>query len=292
MSLNDTQLTKALSPLGEHVIKIGEHCYDCPKCLAHGSDMQKYNLQVDSKNNRFNCWSCHYKGSLKKLIEDYGDHEYLVFFKSVERETPKSENTVLISAPTHLIPVIKEPSAYQYLTGERKVKKEIIKERNISYCYSGKYKGCIIFISYDEENKVEYFIAHDYKQGIYHMPLGKGTKNIVFWKKYLNPYFPIGVTEGIYDALSIPNSFPMFNTSLLPAGLEFLAKKKSFIALDKNVKKTVLTTLKKQLDSVCESVSILDWEYEIEDLNKLRIHKPDVLKQIIKDLYIKMLKIR
>ena len=104
----------------------------------------------------------------------------------------------------------KELINYLYLRG---VNAEDFDYYNIKYCYSGKYKNCIIFESYTKDGALSFWIAHDWKNKKYHKPEGVSL-DIIFWGEKIDLNFPIILVEGIYDSIVIPNSIPMLGLDL------------------------------------------------------------------------------
>ena len=151
------------------------HCFTvkfkysvCPKCESElGNALDKYNLEVNyNKNNGvWHCWACNQHGSLFTLIRKYGSKAFLDLFKNLEYGLLKTEEKeeLPLELPKYSINVLNIPAAANYLLNDRKIPKQKIKERNVKYCYNGEYKDCIIFPSYDIENKLNGFVSHNLK---------------------------------------------------------------------------------------------------------------------------------
>ena len=83
---------------------------------------------------------------------------------------------------------------------------------NIGFCYSGIYENRIIVPSYDENNKLNYFIARTiYDDEDYKYKNPPVSKDIVALENQINWNEPITLVEGIFDAMSIKrNAIPIF----------------------------------------------------------------------------------
>lgn len=106
--------------------------------------------------------------------------------------------------------------AYRYLKNIRKVSDEAIIKYRVGFCDTGKYKNRIIIPSYDEFGIVNYFNARDYKGSEYLKYLNPPTSaNCVGFENQINWKYPVILTEGMFDAITIKrNVIPLFGKSL------------------------------------------------------------------------------
>ena len=205
--------------------------FDCPVCsyeikgLDHGDG--KGNLEVNYKYGVYKCWSCAESndthGSVYKLIKKYGTPKHLKKYEllrpeDTEEGVKKTYNTVKL--PKEFIP-FKDVSFGLKLTPSYKQAYNYIKSRNITelmlqiynigFCPTGLYENRIIIPSYDENKKLNYFIARSYLTKTkfkYKNP--EAQKEIIIFNEYLVDWEnPIYIVEGAFDSIFIPNAIPM-----------------------------------------------------------------------------------
>lgn len=82
---------------------------------------------------------------------------------------------------------------------------------NIGFCYTGLYENRIIIPSYDENNRLNYFIARSYlvKTKRKYMNPEAQKETIIFNEKLINWDEPVYIVEGAFDSIFIPNAIPM-----------------------------------------------------------------------------------
>jgi DNA primase len=241
MSNKTSNIIKALKPLGEHATYYNQIKYDCPKCVKAGTGIGKKNLEVHSVSLLFHCWACNYKGYITKLIKEHGDAKYLYLFdnKNQKEDIIKKKSTQEFKLPQFLVkfsnPVAsKEALNYLYSRG---LTDKIIEERNIQYCYYGDLKDHIIFPSYDRENNLNAYVVHNFKKKKY--KVFKNKNFTFFYESFIDFDFPIILTEGVYDSLSVPNAIPLLGTTISKSLAEQLQKRKIIIALDNDINQEV-----------------------------------------------------
>jgi DNA primase len=82
---------------------------------------------------------------------------------------------------------------------------------NIGFCYNGLYENRIIIPSYDEEKRLNYFVARSYLSKTklkYKNP--EAQKEIIIFNEHLiNWDETIYIVEGAFDSIFIPNAIPM-----------------------------------------------------------------------------------
>ena len=134
---------------------------------------------------------------------------------------------------------------------------DIIKYQ-IGYCDSGIYSNRIIIPSYDNEMKLNYFIARDifpnsnmkYKNP----PMSKDT---VVFELFINWNEPIVLVEGSFDAIAVrKNVIPLlgkFPSKSLVKKLVTKRVKKVYVALDTDAKKDAAKLVKFLMDNGIEA---------------------------------------
>ena len=129
---------------------------------------------------------------------------------------------------------------------------------SMGYCESGVYSNRIIIPSYDEDGKLNYFIARDifpnsnmkYKNP----PMSKDT---VVFELFINWNEPIVLVEGSFDAIAVKrNVIPLlgkFPSKSLVKKLITKKVKKVYVALDSDAKKDSAKLVKFLMDNGIES---------------------------------------
>jgi hypothetical protein len=264
--------------------------FNCPKPHCQMSH-NKYNLEVNLINGSsryllFHCWACHYKGHLKTLFRDYAISDGWMSIKELHTEaTPPPEG--YISVPTKelpkTIPYYLSPGANFYLKEVRNLHDLILIERKVLFCYApGEHLfNKIVFPFYEDGMLIGYstqdLTTKEYRN---HRDL-----NFVPYREFINPNYPLIVTEGIYDSFSVPNAVPMLGTNPCEELYKFGIDKKIILALDKDV---ALETKKEIADKFyfygAKLVVILSYG-EYEDLNEWRVKNQQELKTELKIIF-------
>jgi DNA primase len=209
----------------------GQISFDCPVCsydikeLDHGDG--KGNLEINYKHNVYKCWSCAEThgthGSLFKLIKRYGNPKQLKKYQILrpdDNEDAPKRTYKQVKLPKEFI-LFKDASMGLKMTPQYKQAYNYIKKRNITdlmlqiynigFCYTGEYENRIIIPSYDENKRLNYFIARSYLQKTklkYKNP--EVQKEIIIFNEYLvNWDETIYIVEGAFDSIFVPNAIPM-----------------------------------------------------------------------------------
>jgi DNA primase len=209
----------------------------------------KGNLEVNYRYGVYKCWVCaethETHGSIYKLIKKYGTPKQLKKYELLRPDdTEDSTKRVYkqVRLPKEFIP-FKDASMGLKLTPQYKQALAYIKKRNITdlmlqiynigFCYNGLYENRIIIPSYDEEKRLNYFVARSYLSKTklkYKNP--EAQKEIIIFNEHLiNWDETIYIVEGAFDSIFIPNAIPMLGKFMS----EHLFKK-----LYENAKKIVI----------------------------------------------------
>jgi len=209
----------------------GQITFDCPVCshdikgLDEGDG--KGNLEINYKMFVYKCWVCaetyHTQGHLNKLVFKYGSPIQIRDFKLY---TP-DEFVVRSSGDYKRVRLPKEfiefstatmgrklthhyKQAFNYLKS-RNITEDMIKKYRIGYCDSGQYENRIIIPSYNEEDKINYFVGRSYLKYTKRKYMNpEADKNTLIWNEHLiNWDKPIYLVEGAFDSLFLENSIPM-----------------------------------------------------------------------------------
>jgi DNA primase len=230
--------------------------FDCPVCSYEIKGLDegdgKGNLEINYKNGVYKCWSCgethDTHGSIIKLIKKYGNAKQLkkyLLFQPEEFESYKNKKNNEVHLPNEFIPFNKVSTglklthfykqALNYIKG-RNITDQMIEKFNIGFCYEGKYANRIIIPSYDENGKVNYFIARSYLKKTkrkYDNPEAQ-KENIVWNENLINWDEPVYLVEGVFDSIFLSNSIPMLGKKMSDKLFKLLytKAKKIIIILD------------------------------------------------------------
>jgi DNA primase len=205
--------------------------FDCPVCSYDIKGLErgdgKGNLEVNYKYGVFKCWVCaethETHGSIFKLIKKYGTPKQLKKYELLRPDdTEDSTKRVYkqVRLPKEFV-AFKDASMGLKLTPQYKQALAYIKKRNITdlmlqiynigFCYNGLYENRIIIPSYDEEKRLNYFVARSYLSKTklkYKNP--EAQKEIIIFNEHLiNWDETVYIVEGAFDSIFIPNAIPM-----------------------------------------------------------------------------------
>ena len=237
----------------------GNYAFKCPFCTHHKNKME-ISLRTTSKRENFwHCWVCGAKG---KTI--------LTLFKKIKAPKSKIDELNILIVPAkkeeHIdigtlelpkefislskpvgdkIAQIEAKHALKFLKKRGVTQDDIIKY-NVGFCKDGKYGYRVIIPSYDENSKLNYFIARDYKEPSlqkYKNPPAS-AKDVIGFELYINWDAPIILVEGMFDALTIKrNVIPLFGKVIHGKLMEKLVKSsvdRIYIALDNDARRDAL----------------------------------------------------
>lgn len=280
------ELINALKPLGEHQIRGKQIKFNCKQCELDGNPINKFNLEIEftESKKRWHCWCCNESGSLYKLIEKYGYPEYLPLFKGERLETSAVPelNIKLFALPDNLISASRNAVAFSYLKS-RNVTYEQIKHFQIKYCYDGPYKNHIIFPSYNAVGRLVCYVSHSLSTKQY--KTHKHKDFICFWENQIDKNSQIIITEGIYDALSLPNAIPLLGLGISDVLIEWLTEQEVLVVLDSVVNKKTQTQIEKKLLTVTDKVRFCKIPKEYEDSNDIAIKANNELISLLQTFY-------
>lgn len=243
----ERKLSAVKRVLGEpKIVKGDEHVFYCPRPEHDGR--KKLKLSVNLETDRFNCWSCGFKGhtlaGILKLISRNPDlEEYLD--EHVETKQPASQ---AVAKPVEL------PGEYQPLAGcrpdliskayllylkSRKIGVQDIYRNRIGFAASGPYGGRIVVPSFDANGALNTFTARTIYDGVqpkYDFPDVDKT-SVVFNELMVDWNKPIILVEGVLDAIvGGDNVVPLCGKTLSKRSVLFKKLVKSgqpiYVALD------------------------------------------------------------
>ena len=266
----------------------GNFAFKCPFCTHHKNKME-INLRTTSKRENFwHCWVCGAKG--KTLLS---------LFKKIKAPQGKINELNILIVPAkkdnHISDILEFPKEFISLSNtiedkiaqieakhaikflkKRGITQDDIIKYNIGFCKEGKYEGRVIIPSYDEDKKLNYFIARDYKdtspQKYKNPPVS--AKDVIGWELYINWDAPIILVEGIFDALTIKrNVIPLFGKVIHGKLMEKLVKSsvnRIYIALDADARRDALKQAE-MLMSYGKEIYLV--EMEGKDANEIGFEK-------------------
>lgn len=202
--------------------------FNCPKC---DDGRNKFNLSCNTIKRIFQCWSCGYSGKLKKLLYDYGSASQQERYRSeitriAQDKFKQLENISIIQDEIVSLDSFRSlkfswdaslhyKMAMKYLR-KRKIDENIINERDLCYCESGKYKDRIIVPSKNARGGVDYFVGRAFYDATipkYKNPKVKKTE-LIFGEKFIDWSKPVIITEGVFDAIVVYNAVPILGTNI------------------------------------------------------------------------------
>lgn len=237
----------------------GNYAFKCPFCTHHKNKMEISLRTTAKRENFWHCWVCGAKG---KTI--------LTLFKKIKAPKSKIDELNILIVPAkkeeHIdigtlelpkefislskpvedkIAQIEAKHALKFLKKRGVTQDDIIKY-NVGFCKDGKYGYRVIIPSYDENSKLNYFIARDYKEPSlqkYKNPPAS-AKDVIGFELYINWDAPIILVEGMFDALTIKrNVIPLFGKVIHGKLMEKLVKSsvdRIYIALDNDARRDAL----------------------------------------------------
>ena len=266
----------------------GNFAFKCPFCTHHKNKME-INLRTTSKRENFwHCWVCGAKGKtllslFKKIKAPQGKiNELNILIVPAKKDNHTSD---ILEFPKEFISLsniiedkiaqIEAKHAIKFLKKRGITQDDIIKY-NIGFCKEGKYEGRVIIPSYDEDKKLNYFIARDYKDATpqkYKNP-PVSAKDVIGFELYINWDAPIILVEGIFDALTIKrNVIPLFGKVIHGKLMEKLVKSsvnRIYIALDADARRDALKQAE-MLMSYGKEIYLV--EMEGKDANEIGFEK-------------------
>lgn len=259
--------------------------FHCPFC-NHRKRKLEVSMDTDSKGHNFyHCWVCNTKGnSIKGLLYKLNVDSQV--YKRVVSNIPNSSysesgrNSKKYNAPVRLpddmiYMVEADIDSYYYKMANNYLKnrgltyKDYIKY-NIGYCYKGEYAGRIIIPSYDEDNRLNFFIARTFQNAPINYELPEASRDIVPMENQINWEAPITLVEGVFDAMAVKrNAIPMLGNSL---GKEIYRKllinkvETVYISLDNDAFKKALNIAEKLIS---EDIKVYLVKLEEKDPSKM-----------------------
>lgn len=227
--MHETEKIKILKDIFGSFHKSGEeYLFHCKKC-----NHDKRKLSINFDKNVWKCWICDYRGNnLSRLVKRYGSflqrQEWEKFSATIDLNSSledlfgiedEKEEEVILSLPKEFISLASSNATLssleprKYLSSRGVTKADILKWK-IGYCPKGDYKGRVIIPSFNEDGKVNYFIARSYGKEWPSYKNPNVSKDIVFNQLYVDFKNDLVLVEGVFDAINAENAVPILGSSL------------------------------------------------------------------------------
>lgn len=243
-----------------------EYLFFCKKC---GHDKRK--MSINLEKNAFKCWICDFRGTnLGRLVKRYGSflqrQEWEKYSNAIDvsvsleellfadKEEEQEEEIIklpedFISLANKNLPLSSiEPK--KYLASRGVTKQDILKWK-IGYCSKGEYKNRVIIPSFNEDGKVNYFVARAYGKEWPNYKNPNVSKDIIFNQLYIDFKNDLTLVEGVFDAINAENAVPILGSSLRQDSKLFQEIVKwdttVYVALDPDAEKKAMKLIKNLL---------------------------------------------
>ncbi len=210
-----------------HISK-DEYLFYCPYCEHHNPK-----LSINLEKNVYKCWVCDAKGkNIWRLVRKFGDSPDKRKWRSFEDEVDISDSIYekIFGTPIEEEDLVELPREFVSLTnknllvGGKRAKKYLLNRgltRNdiarwkIGYCDGGEYKNRVIFPSFSEGGKLNYFVGRSYSDDWMKYKNPMVSKNIIFNELDVDWREKVCLVEGIFDAIKTGiNSIPLLGSTL------------------------------------------------------------------------------
>lgn len=231
------------------------YAFKCPFC-NHSKPKLEVKLTTNEKGeNPWECWVCNTRGrTIRSLLRNLQIPKeeargILSCVRKGEGDFYNYENTE-VTLPEEFQPLY---SASTTSIIANRVRKYLYKrgltdldflKYNIGYATKGEYQDRIIVPSYDENNKLNFFVSRSYENAYMKYKNPSVSKDIVAFENTINWTQPIIIVEGVFDAMAARrNAIPILGKSLSKKLMQRLVSNKVqdiYIALDKDALKKAL----------------------------------------------------
>tara|TARA_B100000029_G_scaffold495966_1_gene561630 strand:+ start:1875 stop:2789 length:915 start_codon:yes stop_codon:yes gene_type:complete len=241
-------LSSVIGSSGRKLRKQNEYMFWSPFIQHH-----KPKLQINVETGKWHCWVSNEGGhkfyqlfrKLNATPEQFKELSLLTDTFYIEKEDTKSQ---VITLPEEFKSLYEKSTsivhkhALTYLYDRGITDSDILKY-NIGYCDDGLYNGRIIIPSYDENFKLNYFIARAFYPSYMKYKNPPVSKDIIAFDNMINWDLPIVLCEGVFDAIAIKrNCIPLLGKTISKKLLKKIIDKKVskvIISLDTDAKNEI-----------------------------------------------------
>ena len=271
--------------------------YYCPFCNHRKRKLEVQTTTNKKGENPYNCWVCNVKGKrltslFKRLNVGQQNTTLLHSLININKrpkdifETETQQKYQFLNLPPEYKPLWvynKSPeykNAFYYVTKKRGLTANDIMKYKIGYCATGDYRGNIVIPSYDTNGQLNFFTTRSY----YETEYGKHknpdvSKDVVGFELFINWNYPVILTEGGFDAVTIKrNVIPLFGKIVLDKLKYKIIKEKVkelYIILDPDALRNAIRTVEYFLGN---GVKVYLVELQNEDPNEMGYER--ITKQI------------
>lgn len=254
----------------------GNYAFVCPFCKHHKPKLE-IRLAIDKKGeNPYHCWVCETKGlklstlfNKTKVSREKLSELHSILGTSSRQDIEKNTNQV--SLPPEFKHLIADNSlearrAKVYLKKRGITETEIIKY-GIGHATSGKYNNHIIIPSFNNDYRVNYFVARSLDPKAYRKYDSPSCdkNNVIGFEALINWSLPIILVEGSFDAIAVRrNAVPLFGKLISTALMKKLIEsnvKTIYVALDRDAQKYALNHAE-TLMNYGKEIYFIDMEYK------------------------------
>ena len=222
----------------------GEVYFTCPFC--HNP---KKKFAVNVNKNAFHCWHCGAKGrsliTLFKRLDvspsQLKELRSLLSDEQIRNYEAREDEVTTLHLPPGFKPLWVPVQNIHYLNAIKYLKNRGITGNDVlryqmGYTMDGPYAHRIIVPSYDENGKLNYFIARSFYDSGMKYKNPPVSKNVVMFENQINWNLPLVLVEGAFDAIAVRrNAIPLLGKfvpkKLLKAMIQNKVKE-VYIALD------------------------------------------------------------
>lgn len=290
----ETEKLKIIKDVLGYCHKSGdEYLFYCKKC---GHDKRKLSVNIDK--NVFKCWICDYRGNnIARLIKRYGSflqrQEWEKFVETVDlsssleelfsNNVEEEEDEVVLKLPKEFVSLanknlpLSSLQARKYLNSRGITKQDILRWK-IGYCKDGEYKDRVIIPSFNQDGRVNYFVARSYGKAWPPYKNPNVSKDIVFNQLYVDFKNDLVLVEGAFDAINAENAVPILGSSLREDSKLFQEIVKwdttIYVALDPDAEKKAMKLIKSLLLYGIEVYKIdVSGFKDVGEMSKEQFHK-------------------
>jgi hypothetical protein len=230
------------------------HAFHCPFCNHRKPKLEIKMVPDEKGHNPWECWVCNTRGrTVKSLLRqmNIGKEEAIEVLKYVRKgekityhdlevvELPKEFQPLSSASTTSVI----ANKIRNYLSKRGMTENDYIKY-NIGYCLTGEYAGRIIIPSYDESNRLNFFVGRTFENAFMKYKNPSASKDVIVFENMINWDQPVVLVEGVFDAMAVKrNAVPILGKTLSKSLLQKLVSNKVediYIALDRDALKSAL----------------------------------------------------
>lgn len=238
------------------------YAFHCPEC-NHRKPKLEIDVQTNEKGeNPFACWVCGFRGktvfSLVRQLKLPSEQATNItkYVKKGERsykpehtvlELPKEFKSLYKASKNSVI--VKKINKYLLKRG---ISEKEVQKYNIGYCMDGEYAGRVVIPSYDQNNRLNYYIGRTYENEFRKYKNPPGSKDLIMFENLINWNQPIIIVEGVFDALAVKrNVVPILGKTIPNTLIKRILTsplQDIYIALDKDAFKYAIRFCEKFLN--------------------------------------------